>query len=151
MDSLPMIGKHITSFEEPDIVFMRLSGPVSAEEGAEINRLHREMGMGRDHVFFLVDLKELDGIHPSVRKESGETLKELPLRGAAIYQASFKARVVAKLIITAMNLFRSDDDKAPIEFFDTEAEARDWIERRRREVGSAAATAGNIGNIENAA
>lgn len=148
MDSFPMIGKHITSFEEPDIVFMRLSGPVSAEEGAEINRLHREMGMGRDHVFFLVDLKELDGIHPSVRKESGETLKELPLRGAAIYQASFKARVVAKLIITAMNLFRSDDDKAPIEFFDTEAEARGWIERRRREVGSDAAT---VGNIENAA
>lgn len=146
MSSYPMIGKHVTAFEEPDIIFMHLSGPVSAEEGAEINRLHRELGMGRDHVFFLVDLKELDGIHPSVRKESGETLKELPLRGAAIYQASFKARVVAKLIITAMNLFRSEDDKAPIEFFDTEAEARAWIEMRRREVGSAA-----VGNIEHAA
>lgn len=144
MDSYARLGKHITYFEEPDILFMRLTGPVSAAEGTEINRLHRELGVGRDHVFFLVDLKNLDSIHPNVRKESGETLKDLPLRGAAIYQASFKARVVAKLILTAMNLFRTDGEKAPIEFFDTEAEARSWIDLRRREVGAMAA-------VENAA
>lgn len=143
MTSFPLIGKHLIEFEEPDILFMRLSGPVSEQEGSEINRAHREFGVGRDHVYFLVDLKDLEGIHPSVRKESGEVLRELPLRGAAIYQASFKARVIAKLIITAMNLFRHDEDKAPIEFFDTEAEARAWIEMRRREVGAA--------SVENAA
>ncbi len=137
MDSYSRLGKHTTYLEEPDILFMRLTGPVGAAEGTEISRLHRELGGGRDHIFFLVDLKDLDSIHPNVRKESGETLKELPLRGAAIYQASFKSRVVAKLIITAMNLFRRDEDKAPIEFFDTEAEARQWIAMRRREVGAA--------------
>lgn len=135
MDSNPMIGKHVTILEDPDILFMRLVGPVTAEEGKEINRLHREFGLEREHVFFLVDLKDLEGIHPDVRKEAGEILKELPLRGAAVYQASFKARVLAKLILTAMNLFRPESEKAPIEFFDTEAEARAWIEERRRELG----------------
>lgn len=141
MKSYPTVGKHYLAFEEPDILFMRLNGSVSQDEGSEINRLHREIGVGRDHIFFLVDLKGLDSIHPSVRKESGEVLRELPLRGAAIYQASFKARVIAKLIITAMNLFRNEEEKAPIEFFDTEAEARAWIEMRRRKVAATAVAA----------
>lgn len=111
MKSYPTVGKHYLAFEEPDILFMRLNGSVSQDEGSEINRLHREIGVGRDHIFFLVDLKGLDSIHPSVRKESGEVLRELPLRGAAIYQASFKARVIAKLIITAMNLFRNEEER----------------------------------------
>jgi hypothetical protein len=133
MDQYPMIGKHVTALEEPDVIFMRLQGPVSAEEGSEINRLHREFGDTHDHVFFLIDLKDLESIHPDTRKEAGEVLKDLPLRGAAVYQAGFKARVLAKLIFTAMNLFRNE--KAPIEFFETASEAREWIEGLRRDLG----------------
>ena len=143
MDQYPMIGRHLTVFEEPDIIFMRLKGPVSAEEGSEINRLHREFGDTHDHVFFLIDLKDLESIHPEVRKESGEILKDLPLRGAAVYQAGFKAKVLAKLIFTAMNLFRPEEEKAPIEFFDTESEALAWIENLRRNLGYSVDSAEN--------
>lgn len=143
MDQYPMIGRHLTVFEEPDIIFMRLKGPVSAEEGGEINRLHREFGDTHDHVFFLIDLKDLESIHPDTRKESGEILKDLPLRGAAVYQAGFKAKVLAKLIFTAMNLFRPEEEKAPIEFFDTESEARAWIENLRRNLGYSVDSAEN--------
>jgi hypothetical protein len=128
------VGRHETYFEEPDILFLRLVGPVSAEEGREINNLHRELGQGRGRLFFLVDLLELEGIHPSVRKETGGLLKDLPLRGAALYQASLKARVMAKLILTAVNLFRSEETKMPICFFATEQEARAWIDARRETV-----------------
>ena len=134
-----IIGRHLSTFEEPDILFMRLSGPVTEEEGRLINQSHRDLSVGRDRLFFLVNLLDLESIHPSVRKEAGAILKDLPLRGAALFNASLKAKVVAKLILTAVNLFKSERDKMPIVFFPDEAEARRWIEGRRRELSEQAA------------
>ena len=130
----PPIGKHTTAFEEPDTIFMRLIGPVSEEEGLEVNRRHHEMGMGRDLVFYLIDLAELDSIHPEVRKQAGETLKNLPVRSAFIFRAPLKAKVAAKLIFTAMNLFKKSEDKIEVSFFDTEHQAREALARRREEL-----------------
>ncbi len=129
------VGQHVTYFEEPDIIFMKLVGAVVESEGGELNRLHRDFGRGRSHVFLLFDLSDLEKIDPGVRKEAGATLKMIPMQGAAIFGAPMKARVVAKLILTAMNLFKSETDKTPILFLDTEAEARAFIARRRREIG----------------
>ncbi|HEX2643352.1 MAG TPA: hypothetical protein VHU81_10190 [Thermoanaerobaculia bacterium] len=131
METWPAIGLHKCSFEEPDIIFMELIGHVSAEEGTEINRRHRVMGEGKDYVFFLIDLAELDSIHPDVRKEAGTVLKNLPVRGAFAYGAPLKAKVIAKLIFTAMNMFKSAADKITVDFFDTQDEARAAVSRRR--------------------
>jgi len=60
-----------------------------------------------------------------------ETLKEIPLRGMAVINAPLKAKVVTKLVITAINLFRRDSNLNPIAFFDTEEEGRQWIASRR--------------------
>ena len=49
----------------------------------------------------------------------------------AVVQAPLKARVVTKLVITAINLFRRDANLNPIAFFDNEAEAQKWIAERR--------------------
>ncbi|HEX2224325.1 MAG TPA: hypothetical protein VHN15_08970 [Thermoanaerobaculia bacterium] len=129
------VGQHVTYFEEPDIIYMKLIGAVAAAEGDELNRLHRDFGRGRDHVFLLFDLSDLEKIDPGVRKDAGATLKMIPMRGAAIYGAPMKAKVVAKLILTAMNLFKSEHEKAPVQFVDDEAAARAFIARRRREIG----------------
>lgn len=132
-------GRHVTYFEEPDILYLQLDGPVTEPEGLEINRLHRELGQGKKRLFFLVDLFNLESIHPAVRKDTGSIVKELPLRGAALYNASLKAKVVAKLILTAANLFRKEEEKMPIAFFATEQEARAWIDNRREELAARAA------------
>lgn len=137
MDAKDKVGDQITYFEEPDIIYMKLVGFLAEADGLEVNRRHREFARGKDHVFFLIDLADLEGIHPSVRKAATETLKEVPLRGMAICQAPLKARVIAKLITTALNMFKSDASKNPIEFTDTEEAARAWIEARRREILSA--------------
>lgn len=131
------VGQHVTYFEEPDIIYMKLIGAVVESQGGELNRLHREFGRGRDHVFLLFDLSDLEKIDPGVRKEAGATLKMIPMRGAAIFGAPMKAKVVAKLILTAMNLFKSEHEKAPVQFVENEAEARAFIARRRREIGIA--------------
>lgn len=135
------IGAHFCSFEEPDIIYMEFHGPVSLEEGREVNRRHAEWGRSHDNVFFLINLRELESIHPQVRKEAGPVMQAMPLRGASVYAAPLKARVVAKLILTAVNMFRADAERVPFHFVPTEDEARTWIEKRRRELGIAAPVA----------
>jgi hypothetical protein len=132
------IGAQVTRFEEPDIIFMKLTGDVSDDEGIELNLRHREFGKGREHVFFLIDLEKLDKLPPAVRKASTETLRDLPTRGIAIYRAPFKAKVIAKMIITALNFFRGEESKHAVEFADSEAAARSWIEAQRAKLAEAA-------------
>ena len=133
-DEDPKIGEHTTYLEEPDIVVMRLVGPCSEAEGHEVNVRHLRYAQGRERLFFLIDLEKLEGIHPAVRKEAGLVLRTIPLKGAALYKAPLKAKVMAKLILTAMNTFRKPEDKVPVVFFANEQEARAWIEQRRREL-----------------
>jgi len=136
------IGRHTTYFEPPDILFMRLAGPVSEAEAKEIDRLHLAWAREHSRVFFLLDLSPHASIDPEGRKDASRTVRELPLAGVAIYGAPMKARVLAKLVFTAMNLFKSNaSDRFPIEFVPTEAEARSWIDARRRALGPAPAVA----------
>lgn len=126
-----VFGKHITYFEEPDIIFMKLAGDVSDAEGLELLRRQKAFAEGRKMLFFLMDGREMAGISPVARRAVAETLKEIPLFGMANFQSSMKARVVAKLVITAINLFRKDASTNPVEFFSSEQEAREWIDSRR--------------------
>jgi hypothetical protein len=133
------IGRQITYLEQPDIFVMKLYGKVTQEEGSEINRRHLEMGRDLDRLFYLIDMKDFEGMDPELRKQAGLTMKTLPLRGIAVFQASLTARVVSKLIVGAMNVFRSGEEKAPFESFESEEEARAWIARRRHQLLDAAA------------
>lgn len=125
-----VLGKHITYFEEPDIIFMKFKGAVSDEEGLELLRRQLQFANGHKLLFFLIDAEELISISPAARKAVAEKLKEVPLRGMAIYSAPLKAKVITKLIITAVNLFRGEDMN-PVHFLDSEQEAREWIASRR--------------------
>lgn len=129
-----LLGKQQTAFFEPDIIYMKMSGDVTAEEGLAINDKHREYVVGRDLVFYLIDFSELESVPAPVRKAASQTIKEFPLKGLAIFGAPLKARVLAKLILTAMKLFRGDDADAPVVFLDNEEQARAWIDKRRSEV-----------------
>ena len=125
------IGRHVTGFEAPDVLYMKLVGDVSDEEVKEINKTHLAYAEKYKDLFYLIDLSELDNLAPQVRKQASEVVRVLPLRGTAIYGAPLKARVLAKLMLTASNLFRPGKNVNPVEFWDNEAEARAWIEKRR--------------------
>jgi hypothetical protein len=125
-------GKHITYFMEPDIIYMKFGGTATTEDSLELLRRQVAMSEGRNLLFFLIDAEELDTIAPEGRKAVAETLKELPLRGMAVVQAPLKAKVVARLVITAINLFRKDAKLNPVSFFDTEEEGLAWIAERRK-------------------
>ncbi len=122
------IGRQLTACEEPDIIYMKLVGDVSDEEVRAINAMHLDFSRGRDRVFYLIDMSELATLSSSVRKAAIESLNQMPLQGLSIYKAPLTARVLAKLIITGMRLFGKN---IPLQFSDSEAEARDWIAQRR--------------------
>jgi SpoIIAA-like len=125
-------GKHVTCFEEPDIIYMKFGGTVTTEDALELLRRQVAMSQGKTILFFLIDAEDLDNIAPEGRRAVAETLKEIPLRGMAVVKAPLKAKVVTKLVITAINLFRRDSNLNPVSFFDTENEAQDWIANRRK-------------------
>jgi hypothetical protein len=125
-------GKHITCFEEPDIIYMKFSGAATTEDSLELLRRQVAMAQGKSLLFFLIDAEDLENIAPEGRRAVAETLKEIPLRGMAVIKAPLKAKVVTKLVITAINLFRRDSNLNPVAFFDTEEEGLGWIESRRK-------------------
>lgn len=132
MNQTGRIGNQITFFEEPDIIFLKLSGEVTDDEGFEVVRRHRELAEGRERVFFLVDLSELDGLPSKVRRLASDSMRSFPLGGTVMYKAPIKARVIAKLVMTAMNMFKPERDRSPIEFTHNEQQARAWIDERRQ-------------------
>lgn len=138
MSQIQKVGSHATGLEDPDILYLKLVGDVSNIEVKEINQVHVEISQTNRQLFYLIDLSQLDNLSPQVRKEASETVKTLPLRGTAIYGAPLKAKVLAKLMLTAANMFRGGKNLNPVEFTDTEAEARAWIDKRRKQVQTAA-------------
>ncbi|MFL6196603.1 MAG: hypothetical protein ACJ75H_20645 [Thermoanaerobaculia bacterium] len=124
-------GKHITYFVEPDIIYLRFGGAATTEDSLELLRRQVAMAKGKSLLFFLIDAERLENIAPEGRRAVAETLKELPLRGMAVVRAPLKAKVVAKLVITAINLFRKDANLNPVSFFDSEADGLAWIAQRR--------------------
>jgi hypothetical protein len=124
-------GKHLTYFEEPDIIYLRFGAAATTDDALELLRRQLAMAEGKHILFFLIDAERLDNIAPEGRRAVAETLKEIPLRGMAVIKAPLKARVVTKLVITSINLFRRDSNLNPIAFFDTEELARTWLAERR--------------------
>ena len=136
-------GRQFTGLERPDIVHLKIQGRCTLEECRLINRAHLEYAQDVDYFFFLINLAELEDLPAAVRKEASETVKLLPLRGTVVCNAPLRARVLAKLLLTAANLASRFVGKSPssnpVVFADSEQEARTWIDKRRKEVAEAAA------------
>ena len=122
------VGEQITGFEEPDVIYMKLVGTVTEDEVRVINEMQIDFSRERDKVFFLIDLSELESLSNAVRRAAIEGLNQMPVAGLAVFQAPLTARVLAKLIITGMKLFGKS---IPLQFFDDEPAAREWIEQQR--------------------
>ncbi|HEY3567107.1 MAG TPA: hypothetical protein VGP73_04165 [Thermoanaerobaculia bacterium] len=133
------IGRQFTGLELPDIVHLRLQGQVTLEEAKLINEAHIEYGQDVTHFFYMIDLADLDDLPAAVRREASGVVKILPLRGTVVYNAPLRAKVLAKLLLTAASLFRKGEESNPVFFADTEEEARALIQRRRQHLGLAAA------------
>ena len=131
-------GRQFTGLELPDVIHMRLQGKCTLDECRMLNEAHLEYARHVERVFYLADLSQLEDLPAEVRKEASATVTLLPVRGTVICNAPMRARVLAKLLLTAANLFRRSAESNPVTFADSEEEARAWIERRRQQIAAAA-------------
>lgn len=135
MPEIHRIGAHTTWLEEPDLVVLRLAGDVSPEDAEAINDHHFQIIQGKERIFMLVDMAGIGADTPAGRKTTSSALNQMPLQGLAICHARMEARVMAKMIVTGVDLFKEDEStRFPVKFFDEEPSARTWIEERRREL-----------------
>lgn len=111
-------------------------GSLSADELIAITAFRDEHAPGSPFLLVLGDLRELGAIPVESRKVAAHRLGQFPYGGIALFGASFQARVLAKLVLGAARLL-GRDDRNPVRFFDTEAEARAWLAERARELASA--------------
>ena len=70
------------------------------------------------------------------KDETGTLIGSDKVEGTVVYGAPLKAKVLAKLLMTAVNLFKGGKNQNLVEFTDTEAEARVWLDRRRRDLAA---------------
>ncbi|PYQ60312.1 MAG: hypothetical protein DMF53_17250 [Acidobacteria bacterium] len=118
---------------------MRLQGTVTVEEAKSINEAHLEYAQDVSHFFYMINLEDLGDLPAAARREASSVLKVLPVRGTVVCNAPLRAKVLAKLLLTAASLFRKGEEGNPILFADSEEEARALIDKRRQHVREAAA------------
>ena len=132
-------GQQVTSLELPDIVHLRLQGTVTVEEAKLINEAHLEYAQDVSHFFYMINLESLGDLPAAARREASSVLKVLPVRGTVVCNAPLRAKVLAKLLLTAASLFRKGEESNPILFADSEEEARAVVAKRRQHIGEVAA------------
>jgi hypothetical protein len=132
-------GRQSTSLELPDIVHMKLVGEVTLEECRELNQAHLDFAKEVTYFFYWINLTDLEDLPATVRREASATVKLLPVRGTVVYNAPLRARVLAKLLLTAANLFRSGPEKNPVSFADNDQDARAIIAKWRQQIVAEAA------------
>lgn len=124
-------GHILIRTEPPDAYFVAFVGDISEDVLLSKMRELRVYTEGKPYVLAINDLTKMRSITAAARNLAVEEGKHLPLRGTAIVGASFQLRVLATLANKALSLLSKKGDYET-RFFDTEAEARAWINERRR-------------------
>lgn len=124
-------GEIVVEWERPDLLLMQYKGHLTA---AHIERAiaesKRHIGEQPYHIA-LLDVSTLQGLTPEARKIAVASSDDVNIRGVAVIGASFHIKVLGRLLARAAQLvYRAKDN--PLEFFDSEAEARVWLKERSR-------------------
>ncbi|MDI1446863.1 hypothetical protein [Polyangium sp. 6x1] len=128
------VGEHAYRCESVGIVFIRLGGDLTEDDVAaffdEFGRLCDTRGLA--HVFWLIDIGRLGAVLPGARTRAATTPVRRENKGMVLFNGSFRQRVVVALVDKATSLLQPHSP--PLVFFSSEAEARAWIDKRRREL-----------------
>lgn len=123
------------TFEAPDTTVWRFEGDVSESVMRELTHQEKRMIDGHPYLLKLVDMRHAGKIDAGARKAGAEKVHDVPVLAVAIFGANFAISVLANLVIRAGCILRKIDT-VPTRFFDTEAEGRDWLKKRRIEIQS---------------
>ena len=136
VDNAPIeihVGTHLFRWEPPDIGYLSYFGDLDGKSMAALSQASRSFTLGKPRVFLLVDMSKVGSIAGDARRVAADGSKDLHFRGMAIIGASAHIRVIAGLVSRAVDLLHHKNDN-PTRFFETEAQAREWIKGRREAI-----------------
>lgn len=127
------------TFEEPNIAHWFLIGQVDEADIMRIFEAQMEFYRGKAFLLLLIDVSQLKSLSTAARRKmaTGPIPGKQAMRvcGCAIIGASFHIQVLGLLVAKAARVFSPTDENV-LHYCDTEAQAREWIEKRRRELGA---------------
>jgi len=125
------IGDVTLDFVSPDVLEVRWKGSFGAAEADALFAFTEELRKRPDnkHLFLYIDVHAASGIDSRARKRISDLTKARPYTASAVVGASFPIRVAIELIVNAARLLVKDATET--RFFDTDAEARAWLDEVR--------------------
>lgn len=127
------MGSHIFRWEPPDLGYLSYFGDLDGQAAAELTEKTTQITRNQPYVFLLVNLSHIGSVSREARRNSATGSNGIAFRGTAIVGASTPIRILATLVARASDLL-SHNVQNPTRFFETEAEARAWIDKRRRAI-----------------
>lgn len=124
-------GPHLMRIEHPDVLFLRLHGPVELEH---FQMFHQAMGEIRlpTRLYLLRDARNGGFVTPDARAFISRHEVIDRIEAVISFGASFQTRTVMSMMNRAMRTFHAREPD--IAFADDEIEARQWIENHRRQL-----------------
>lgn len=124
-------GMHRVSYEEPDLLVVRLHGFVSRDEMAQILDARSALTEGLGHFLILCDLREFTSLALKANRLLADRPDPRP-QAVAFVGASFRSRVLADMTIRAASIFAKR--LSPHHFCREEGEARAWLDGVRQKL-----------------
>ena len=119
--------------EEPDLVIGHYVGSVDVGDIRRVADVQRTFCKGKPHVFLMADLHRMDRITPEARRVAVEPVDSTPILAMALVGASFHIRVIGTMLIRGAQILRPES-AFPTRFFESQAEARVWLDELRRQL-----------------
>lgn len=123
---------HVGVIEEPDLIHLSYIGDVKLDNIRDVLEemaAHCNLDGG---VRLLINIEKMGSLEPAARKHIAN---ETRLRSVALYGGGFAQRVVANLMIRAVEMVNRDS--VPTRLFSGETEARTWLRAPGAEQGGA--------------
>ena len=126
------MGQHAVAEDGEDLLFLHIEGDVSADEARQLVVLDRAQARRNGYSLVLIDGTRLTNFGAAARKAAFEEVKRYSgyLGSTGIYGLSGPMMWLMRLVLRGLILLASyiDDE---VQIFSTEAEAREFLNRRR--------------------
>lgn len=129
-DGLPFekVGKHEVCLVG-DIVYCRWHGSLEVDDVSQYVAYMRGRLGETTRLYQLMDMTGLTEIPAATRKAIADVTREIPLVGFAGIGGTFALQVVARLLVTAMAIFKKQEFQ--IVFVKTREDAERWVADQR--------------------
>jgi hypothetical protein len=125
-------GSHQMRAEEPDLFFIRFRGDLAAAEVAQIIDAIQRRAAERGPLLVLHDISALGDMPVETRKVVAQSDVLDSVAEVVYIGGSFVQRIAVMLGVSAARLGMRKKRFPSVHFFATDAEARVWLEERRR-------------------